>query len=72
MPQASQELRDKFPGDDQEAFAVLEENFLTSRGGIIYPIHPEHTMSKREVDAIDYLCDEWDYGYSPTGALNVS
>jgi hypothetical protein len=69
MPQASQELRDKFPGDDQEAFEVIDTNFVTNRGGIIYPKHADYKMTERESDAIDYLCGEWDYGYSPTAVI---
>ena len=63
MPQASEELRAKFPGDDQEAFAVLDANFFISRGGIIYAREYGYKMTEREGDAIDYLCDEWDYAY---------
>ena len=67
MPQASDELRAKFPGDDQEAFAVIKANFTISRGGVIYPKQIGYTMTEREGEAIDYLCDEWDYAYSPIG-----
>jgi len=65
MPQASDELRAKFPGHDQEAFDVIDVNFSTSRGGIIFPKKLGYKMTEREGDAIDYLCDEWDYAYSP-------
>jgi hypothetical protein len=67
MPQASDELRAKFPGDDQEAFDVIDANFSTSRGGVIFPKHIGYKMTEREGDAIDYLCDEWDYAYCPEG-----
>lgn len=67
MPQASEELRAKFPGDDQEAFGVIDANFSTSRGGIIFPKQKGYKMTEREGDAIDYLCDEWDYSYFPEG-----
>ena len=69
MPQASDELRAKFPGGDQEAFAVIEEHFSISKGGVIYPKHPGRQMTEREGDAIDYLCDEWDYGYETMGDM---
>ncbi len=65
MPQASEELRAKFPGSDQEAHGVLVENFILSKGWIIRPKVAVYKMTEREGDAIDYLCDEWDYGYSP-------
>lgn len=65
MPQATEELRAKFPGDDQEAFAVLEANFNTSRGGMITPKVLGYKPTEREDEALDYLFHEWDYGYSP-------
>ena len=67
MPQATDELRAKFPGYDQEAFAVIKANFTISRGGVIYPKQIGYQMMKHEFDAIDYLCGEWDYDYSPIG-----
>lgn len=66
MPQASEELRAKFPGHDQEAFAVIEANFHTNCGGIIYPKAVGYQMTERESDAIDYLFHEWDYSYMLT------
>lgn len=71
MPQASDELRAKFPGDDQEAFEAIDTNFFTSRGGIIYPKKFGYNMTEREGDAIDYLCDEWDYAYSKDGVWHI-
>ena len=62
-PQATDELRAKFPDDAQEAFAVIDTNFLTTRDGIIYPKIVGYQTTERESDAIDYLCDEWDYVY---------
>ena len=69
MPQATDELRAKFPGYDQEAFAVIKANFTISRGGVIYPKQIGYTMTARESDAIDYLFHEWDYAYSPVGEV---
>lgn len=37
MPQAPQELRDKFPEWDGEALDVLRANFNVDRGGCIHP-----------------------------------
>jgi hypothetical protein len=65
MPQASSELSAKFPGDDQEAFEVIDTNFVIAKGWIIRPKHEGYKMTEREGDAIDYLCDEWDYCYNP-------
>lgn len=62
MPQATDELRAKFPGWEPEA-----SDHLYSRGFKMTPdfswIMPEgHEMSERDWDAIDYLFFEWDFG----------
>jgi hypothetical protein len=62
MPQASAELREKFPGYDQEAIAVISENF-NDKAGMITPKSEDYKMTERESEAINYLCDEWDYSY---------
>lgn len=64
MPQASEELRAMFE-DDRKAFDVLKENFVDTTGFVIRPRVDGYKMTEREGYAIDYLCDEWDYGYSP-------
>lgn len=60
MPQASDELRAKFPGHDQEAWEVLKEHFDDDRG-MIRRKDKTRQPTEREFEAIDYLCDEWDY-----------
>lgn len=65
MPSASDELRAKFPGWDQEALAVLEEHFIDD-AGLIRPKVYGYVPTDREREAIDYLFYEWDYGYDPT------
>lgn len=62
MPQASDELRAKFPGHDGEAWDVLKEHF-TDQKFVIRPKQAGYVATEREWDAICYLCDEWDYGY---------
>jgi hypothetical protein len=69
MPQASDELRAKFPGWDDEALAVLEENFTENRG-VIRPKTVGYVPTDREKDAIDYLFQEWDYEYQPVPEQN--
>jgi hypothetical protein len=64
MPQASDELRAKFPGWDEEALAVLEVNF-TEKAGIFRPKVKGYEPTLREDDALDYMFHEWDYGYEP-------
>lgn len=62
MPSAPQWLRDKFPGDDQEALAVLEDNF-TEKAGVFRRKDSNYSPTERENDALDYMFYEWDYGY---------
>jgi len=64
MPQATDELREKFPGSDSEALEVIATNFLVDRGGVIRKRDPKYKPTVREYDAIDYLFQEWDYGYN--------
>lgn len=64
MPQASEALRAKFPGHDEEAWNVLKENF-SEKAGMIFPTVVGYTPTEREDEALDYLFYEWDYGYSP-------
>ncbi len=63
MPQASEELRAKFPGGDVEAEQVLENGgFVLTRDWCWTPPAGRTTITVREGEAIDYLGDEWDYG----------
>ena len=64
MPQAPDELREKFPDGDGEAWEVLEANFVDNRG-LISPKQKGYTPTDRENEAIDYLWLEWDYAYTP-------
>jgi len=63
MPQASDELRAKFPGGDQEAIEVLRRHFVAQKF-IWRKIDPTYKPTRREWDAIDYLFHEWDWGYA--------
>lgn len=69
MPSASDELRAKFPGSDQEAREVLKENFDNDRG-VITPKIEGYSPTEREWDAVDYLCGEWDYAYEAKKKAN--
>ena len=64
MPQAPQWLRDKFPGDDQEALAILDANF-TEKAGIFRRKDPTYIPTEREDEALNYMFQEWEYGYEP-------
>jgi hypothetical protein len=70
MPQASDELRSEFH-DDLAAFAALGDvgvnTFDSPRFGLKdFIFFPKSGVIPTAVEerAIQYLCDEWDYGYS--------
>ena len=63
MPQASDELRAKFPGHDSEALAVIEKNFVNDKGWISRK-DVGYQPTDREWDALTYLIHEWDYAYT--------
>lgn len=64
MPQASEELRNKFPGMDTQAINYLEQRgFKCGKDFVWRPPSMFHNLTQHDKDAIDYLCDEWDYGY---------
>lgn len=56
----------RWTGDDMDALSLLDTNFKVSRGGMIYPKDLNITETPEETSAIDYLCAEWDYGYTET------
>lgn len=62
MPQASQDLRDKFPGHDVEAWEALKPNFV-DKAGVLSKKDKAYRPTASEWEAVDYLCDEWDYFY---------
>lgn len=62
MPQASDELRAKFPGSDQEALEVLSANFIETKF-VFRKKDAAYVPTRREWEAIDYLFHEWDFGY---------
>ena len=63
MPQATPELRAKFPEWDGEALDVIRQNFTVDQGGVIRKKDPKYEPTEREWDAVDYLFQEWDYAY---------
>lgn len=62
MPQGPAHLHEKF-GDVGPAWDVLKDNFHC-KAGMIYPKSSLHEPTKEEDEAIDYLCLEWDFGYT--------
>jgi hypothetical protein len=65
MPQASEELRAKFPEGEGQAMKVLEANFILHKGFVYRPKVRDYKPTPREDDAIDYLFHEWDFAYEP-------
>lgn len=68
MPQASDELRAQWK-DDGEAEAYLRRYGITNEKGMFWNL-PVNLPPKAQ-SAVDYLCDEWDFGvgsYAPSPA----
>jgi len=63
MPQASAETLKAWPHDDRKAYTLLEENF-GEKGGWYYPKVVGYQPTAEEQAAINYLVEEWDYGYT--------
>lgn len=71
MPQSTDKQRDlmcKWFGDridDGPPTAFLLSHGYTCKHGFWFKPTPGHTISREEGACIDFLCDEWDYGFSP-------
>lgn len=50
--------------DDLKAWDILKYTHGVTKGGVIYPYDSEKPATKRQVDAISYLVNEWDYDYA--------
>ena len=61
MPQAPQSLRDEFE-DDTNACLALKDNF-NERHGVFRKKDPSYAPTGREMNALNYMILEWDYGY---------
>lgn len=46
----------------ETALELISKNF-TDTGGLLQP-KKDYVPTKEDYEAIDYLCNEWDYGYS--------
>jgi hypothetical protein len=65
MPQATRELQIAWDHDaqmDGKALKHLRDRGFTFESGIIIPPDGE-TPTELDFSAIDYLCQEWDYGW---------
>lgn len=63
MPQATQDLRDKWGLDPSKALECINANFLMNERGEITRKDYSHEPTEEELSAIDYLFQEWDYAY---------
>jgi len=62
-PQASDERRRRWPGGDAEALIFLNDSgFRLQRDYTFQPPSADYMPTERELDAIAYLVEEWDYG----------
>jgi hypothetical protein len=68
MPQATDELREKIDGyfkSGIDLYAPLEylksEGWTDDKGWLF---SPSRTITEKEWDCVDFLCDEWDFAYN--------
>jgi hypothetical protein len=63
MPSAAPELQAKWPGGDAEALGVLAAvGYKNNPDWTWTRPKPGHEPTERELSAICYMIDEWDYG----------
>jgi len=60
MPQATSELQAAWPGGDTQALDHLAPNFVTY-SGFIKQRDDDYQLTERDLSAINYLIQEWDY-----------
>ncbi len=66
MPSASDELRAKMREyfgdiDDGPPLKYLLDSGWTETSGILFA--PDRPLTDKEGECINFLCDEWDYGW---------
>lgn len=63
MPQTSDEHRARWPGGDEQACDYLREaGYSYDRNWCWHMPLGRTEPTDRELDAIDYMCLEWDWG----------
>ncbi len=62
MPSTTPERRARWPGGDQQAIEYLRSRGYTLRPDWCWDAPKGHTHSSKDVDALVYLIEEWDYG----------
>ena len=83
MLQATDDLRTKWqhnhnPGEPVDCICeykahqhLLSRGILLQKGGM-YEVPKDHEWSDEDSSALDFLCDEWDYGWDYGPARNIS
>lgn len=62
MPQAAPELRAQWPGGDKEAINHLQDRgYRLNRGWAWIRPFAQTIPTERDLSAIQYLIDEWDF-----------
>lgn len=63
MPSAAPELQAQWPGGDNEAMGHLENSgYRLTREWTWIPPKADYAATDRDLSAINYLVDEWDFG----------
>lgn len=66
MPQASPDLRAKFPDSDSQAIGQLEDHgYVLTKDWLWVPpdgVRSYDDMTQDDYDALTYLVHEWDFG----------
>lgn len=62
MPQGPDYLQEEF-GDDSNALAVIDTNYIVDKGFIIRPKVAGYRATALENRALDYLWLEWDFAF---------
>lgn len=50
--------------DDSGPMNFLVEADYTERAGMIYMPSDGYSMTEKEGDCLDFMCDEWDYAFT--------
>lgn len=64
MPSASPDLQAKFPNGDKDAWDILKPVAFDRNGEVRLKLGKTwFGITEQQREAIQYLCDEWDYSF---------
>lgn len=72
MPSGPSHWHNFWQGDEKPWRYLAARGFADERGMIRDPAIPGFEPDTLDYAAIDYLCQEWDYGYEPTKPASLS